>query len=49
MENGEFHSDPAWTVPIQNFPNFGEVNSNDLQDDNWEPMEMKGSLRMPRR
>ena len=22
--------------------NFGEMNSNDFQDGNWEPMEMKG-------
>ena len=29
--------------------NFGEINSNDFQDGNWEPMEMKGSLRAPRR
>ena len=29
--------------------NFREINSNDFQDGNWEPMEMKGSLRMPRR
>ena len=28
--------------------NFGEINSNDFQDGNWEPMEMKGSLRTPR-
>ena len=29
--------------------NFGEVNSNDFQGGNWEAMEVKGSLRMPRR
>ena len=23
--------------------NFGEVNSSEFQDGNWEPMEMKGS------
>ena len=29
--------------------NFEEINSNDFQDGNWESMEMKGSLRTPRR
>ena len=29
--------------------NFREINSNDFQDGNWEPMDMKGSLQMPRR
>ena len=28
---------------------FGEINSNDFQDGNWEPMEMKDSLWTPRR
>ena len=28
---------------------FGNINSNDFQDGNWESMEMKGWLRTPRR
>ena len=28
--------------------NFWKINSNDFQDGNWESMEMKGRLRMPR-
>ena len=28
---------------------LGEINAIDFQDGNWEPMEMKGSLRTPRR
>ena len=29
--------------------NLGEIDSSDFQDGNWEPMQMKGSLRTPRR